>query len=215
MGHVRPGVTTLAVAAAEGQPFVLPTAATVRTGAYPVYRPLLLYTRTKPRPEVRRFLDWVLAGEGRGLVASCGFTPADVPEVTRTAPAGADPAAAAHPSAAPAAHIVTYRIRFVSGETVPGPDAERTIAAVAEKARARGARVRLVGNADARGSRAANAHIARARAAAVADRLASLGVDRSALAVLDRAADAPLATNDTPEGRRMNRRVDVEILVGR
>jgi len=62
MGWVRPGVVPLAVAPSPGAPPVEATAETVRSGAYPIARPLLLYTRGEPQGELRRLLQFTLAG---------------------------------------------------------------------------------------------------------------------------------------------------------
>ena len=54
---------------------VLPSAATVKDGSYPVTRDLYLYTRTKPAGEAKKFIDWVLSSEGQSLATQVGYVP--------------------------------------------------------------------------------------------------------------------------------------------
>lgn len=203
MGWVKPGVEALAVAAEPGARYVKPAVETVRTGTYPIYRPLLLYTRGEPQGELRRFLQFVLAGDGRKLVAAHDFTPADVPSIVQRTAA---------PSAAAARPPQVYRVHFAAGRTALGLEAEPTLELVVAEVKRSGARVRLVGNADTRGRPEENLRLAKARAAAVAERLVRLGLRRDTLLVEVRGTDAPVATNETAVGRRANRRVDVEVL---
>ena len=206
MGTLRPGVSVVAVGATPAGPFLRPDAETVRRGEYPIYRPLLLYTRGEPRGELRRLLAFILAGDGRKLVAAHDFIPGDVPEtIRRTAEDGA-----AEDAAAEAGRI--FRIRFDYGQVAldaPGRAALRDAFAVARRT---GGRLRVVGNADAAGSPEANRKVALARANLVADRLEAMGLSRDDLLVEVSGSDAPLASNKTSEGRRENRRVDVQVL---
>jgi phosphate transport system substrate-binding protein len=74
LGYVTPDQKVLAVAAGEGGPYVLPTAATVLDGTYPIARPLYMYTAGEPRGAIADYLSWIL-GEGQGLVQELGFVP--------------------------------------------------------------------------------------------------------------------------------------------
>jgi phosphate binding protein len=204
MGYVKHGVTALGVAAAEGQPYVVATVETVRAGTYPVYRPLLLYTRGEPQGDVRALLAFVLGAEGRKLVASHDFTPSDV----------ASPLAAVKAGAAPAPAIAApqvFRVYFAFGDVTVRAEGQATLAQVAAAAK-EGGKVRLVGNADSLGSVEANQKVAGLRVKAVADRLRRLGVAADRLQVEVRGSNEPLATNRTAAGRKENRRVDVEVL---
>jgi outer membrane protein OmpA-like peptidoglycan-associated protein len=176
----------------------------VRSGSYPLYRPLLLYTRGEPRGDLRRFLQFIVAGEGRKLVASHDFIAADVPEPVQRVPTA--------PGAAPAAPVRVHRILFAPGRVAIGPAAEPVLDLVVAEAGAGRTRLRVVGHADAQGRVADNRRLARARAEAVAAALVRRGLRREALVIDVPATDAPVATNETPEGRRANRRVEVEIV---
>jgi len=75
----------------------------------------------------------------------------------------------------------------------------------------RGAHIRIEGYTDARGSDAANEALSQRRAMAVRDYLAQRGVDGSMLEAVGRGEADPIASNDTPDGRANNRRVEIVI----
>ena len=74
LGYVTPDQKVLAVAAEAGAPYVLPSAASVNAGTYPVSRPLYMYTAGEPSGVMKEYLDWILS-EGQGRVATLGFVP--------------------------------------------------------------------------------------------------------------------------------------------
>lgn len=74
LGYVTADQKTVALSRTSDGPFVLPSAATVIDGTYPVSRPLFMYTAGEPSGPVRDFIDYV-KGEGQGLVAELGFVP--------------------------------------------------------------------------------------------------------------------------------------------
>jgi phosphate transport system substrate-binding protein len=74
LGYVTTDQKTIALTREAGSPFVLPSAATVIDGTYPVSRPLFMYTAGEPRGAVKEFLDFV-TGEGQQLVTGLGFVP--------------------------------------------------------------------------------------------------------------------------------------------
>ncbi|MCA9691193.1 MAG: substrate-binding domain-containing protein [Myxococcales bacterium] len=49
---------------------------TVRAGTYPLYRPLILYTRSPAPTQAADFIAFVLSPRGRALVAEHGFVAA-------------------------------------------------------------------------------------------------------------------------------------------
>ncbi|WP_205691980.1 OmpA family protein [Caulobacter soli] len=73
-------------------------------------------------------------------------------------------------------------------------------------------RLRIDGFTDSVGSTAANLTLSRDRAQAVADALAVMGVDRGRLRLEGHGEALPTATNATPDGRRLNRRVEVSLI---
>ncbi|WED22183.1 OmpA family protein [Vibrio sp. JC009] len=73
------------------------------------------------------------------------------------------------------------------------------------------AEVEIIGHTDSVGSEAYNQKLSENRAQAVADYLYTQGVEASRVTVKGMGESQPKATNDTPEGRMANRRVEVII----
>ncbi|HJL19130.1 MAG TPA: OmpA family protein [Sandaracinaceae bacterium LLY-WYZ-13_1] len=73
-------------------------------------------------------------------------------------------------------------------------------------------RIRVDGYSDDQGLRAYNLDLSYRRARAVVEYLVSQGVDRSRLEYRGYGPENPVAPNDTPEGRALNRRVEFTIL---
>ncbi|EPX84908.1 Outer membrane protein [Rubellimicrobium thermophilum DSM 16684] len=71
--------------------------------------------------------------------------------------------------------------------------------------------VNVIGHADSTGPAAYNQNLSEQRARAVANVLISAGVDPRRINVIGRGEDAPIASNQTPEGRQANRRVEIVI----
>lgn len=107
--------------------------------------------------------------------------------------------------------------RFTLGEgTFAAGRADLTAAAAADLdaaaafvAAAPGRRARIEGHTDSRGSANLNQALSQQRAEAVRDALVARGVDPSRLVAVGRGADRPVASNETPEGRARNRRVEI------
>lgn len=73
----------------------------------------------------------------------------------------------------------------------------------------------IVGHTDSTGSDALNRELSLSRAIAVRDALINYGVDDAVMRVSGAGAYQPNATNDTPEGRALNRRVEVRVIHSR
>lgn len=72
--------------------------------------------------------------------------------------------------------------------------------------------VDVIGHTDSTGSDAYNQSLSEARAASVANALESKGVIRERLLVRGAGENYPIADNGTPEGRAINRRVEIGIV---
>jgi outer membrane protein OmpA-like peptidoglycan-associated protein len=72
-------------------------------------------------------------------------------------------------------------------------------------------RIDLAGHADSTGTMAYNQRLSAERAQAVGSYLAMQGVERSRMTATGYGEAYPLATNDTAEGRQLNRRVEIRI----
>jgi outer membrane protein OmpA-like peptidoglycan-associated protein len=68
------------------------------------------------------------------------------------------------------------------------------------------------GDTDSVGSEEFNQKLSEQRAQAVADYLVSINVDSRRLKTMGYGETQPIATNDTPEGRQANRRVEIAII---
>lgn len=71
--------------------------------------------------------------------------------------------------------------------------------------------VLIVGHTDARGTDSYNYDLSRRRAASSADLLATYGISRARLHTEGRGESEPIATNETDDGRQLNRRVEIAI----
>ena len=72
--------------------------------------------------------------------------------------------------------------------------------------------IEISGHTDSIGSDAYNQTLSERRAQAVADYLAAQGVQRERMEVVGMGKRYPIASNDTEQGRAMNRRVEIRIL---
>ena len=72
--------------------------------------------------------------------------------------------------------------------------------------------VDVIGHTDAVGAEEMNQRLSERRANTVATELRSRGVDQSRIAAYGVGETQPMASNDTPEGRAQNRRVEIRIV---
>lgn len=109
-------------------------------------------------------------------------------------------------------------ITFDSGILFPfdsselSSDARSNLRKLADSLQAEGqTEVMIVGHTDADGTDAYNRDLSERRGRAAESYLASIGVARSRLRSSGRGEAEPIASNDTDEGRRQNRRVELAI----
>lgn len=69
------GVKDCAIQKDAKSPAILPTAATVKDGSYPLWRHLFFYLRKKPEGDTRKFVDWVLSPAGQSVASQVGYFP--------------------------------------------------------------------------------------------------------------------------------------------
>lgn len=72
-------------------------------------------------------------------------------------------------------------------------------------------KVRIIGHTDNQGSAASNLRYGRQRADRIKSKLMKGGIKGSQISTESRGQESPIATNDTEEGRKLNRRVEVTI----
>jgi phosphate transport system substrate-binding protein len=75
LGYVTDDMKTLAIARADGEPYILPTIATASDKSYPIARDLYMYTRGQPTGLVNEYMGWVMGEAAQTIVAELGFVP--------------------------------------------------------------------------------------------------------------------------------------------
>ena len=104
-------------------------------------------------------------------------------------------------------------VLFESGETQLREEAMASLVEVVDLLQSEPDKmIRIEGHTDSTGDSETNLEISALRASAVLDALVSLGVDAARFTAAGMGEDFPIASNETEEGRRQNRRVDVILL---
>jgi outer membrane protein OmpA-like peptidoglycan-associated protein len=110
--------------------------------------------------------------------------------------------------------VLTLRndVLFDSGSARLKPGGEKALEHLAQLMQKQGSRaVAIEGFTDSTGSAEANRRLSEARAAAVKQVLVARGVDPKRIETRGYGPAYPVASNDTPVGRQLNRRVEVVI----
>lgn len=68
-------VKALPIAKDPSSKAVIPTAATIHDGSYPISRFLYFYLNQKPAGSVKKFIDWVISPAGQKVVTEVGYYP--------------------------------------------------------------------------------------------------------------------------------------------
>ncbi|MFL6605294.1 MAG: OmpA family protein [Steroidobacteraceae bacterium] len=101
-------------------------------------------------------------------------------------------------------------VLFDTGKATLKPGADLAINRLAGYLSANpGTKVLIEGHTDSRGSEEYNQELSERRASAVASALEAKGIPASQVQASGRGKGYPVASNDTPEGRQQNRRVEV------
>lgn len=106
-----------------------------------------------------------------------------------------------------------YQVYFDSDVTSMNAGATANLEIIADTIRKspRAYTVHVVGHTDDSGNKQYNERLAEARARSVSAYLAGTGISSDQIRVESHGSTRPLASNATPEGRQLNRRVDVYI----
>jgi phosphate transport system substrate-binding protein len=75
MGYLSLKQKVIAVAKDAKSPFIEPTQENVKSNAYPISRPLYLYTNGKPQGLLKEFVDFVYSKDGQDIVRKLDFVP--------------------------------------------------------------------------------------------------------------------------------------------
>jgi phosphate transport system substrate-binding protein len=75
MGYITAKEKALKVAKDKNSLAISPTMENVMSGAYPISRPLLMYTKGEPKDLVKTFIEYVLSPAGQQIVKKLDFVP--------------------------------------------------------------------------------------------------------------------------------------------
>jgi phosphate transport system substrate-binding protein len=75
MGYATPNVKMLRVARKPGEAAFAPNVENTQSGAYPIARPLYMYTRGEPKDAAKKYLRWIQSDAGQMIVRATGYVP--------------------------------------------------------------------------------------------------------------------------------------------
>jgi phosphate transport system substrate-binding protein len=75
LGYITPDLKVIAVAKEPGGEYVIPSADTVNSQAYPIARDLYMYTAGQPTGTAAEYLAWIITPEAQEIVKELGFVP--------------------------------------------------------------------------------------------------------------------------------------------
>lgn len=75
MGYIGRDHKALSIAKDKNSTYIYPTIENVVSGAYPISRPLFIYTNHEPKSDIKQFMDYILSGEGQAVVSQQDFVP--------------------------------------------------------------------------------------------------------------------------------------------
>ena len=77
IGYRTDKVKVLKVAKKTGEPSVEPTIKTTLDKTYPIARPMFMYVPPGAKPEVDKYLAWIVSAPGQKIVIESGYVPLD------------------------------------------------------------------------------------------------------------------------------------------
>jgi phosphate transport system substrate-binding protein len=179
-----------------GKP-LLPTVFTVGREDYRLSRRLYFYLSPKSTNlDARQFVTYSLSEPGQAIVQKSGFVSQSVRiEKTKKQVGGASP--------------LNLTFRFRSGSTELDNKAQDDLNRLVEyvKSLDQSPALLLIGHADNSGPEDINVKLSKDRANAVAEELRSRGITIAGTG--GQGSKSPIASNETPEGRQQNRRVEI------
>jgi phosphate transport system substrate-binding protein len=194
----------------RGADALKPTRLTVATEEYPLSRRLYLYTpATTHNTFTQKFVEFALSRQGQEVVAANGFVAQSVARESQTVSAVAPDE---YQELTKNAQRLSVDFRFDSGDLDQNPkvqqDLDRVVSLVADQGGARN-HILLFGFTDDTGTPEGSEAASLSRAKLVERQFIQRGIKPAV--VQGFGSDLPVASNDTPEGREKNRRVEVWI----
>jgi len=108
--------------------------------------------------------------------------------------------------------LANRTVEFESGKAALTPTGRAILdEMIAAMQKVKGRKVEIIGHTDNVGLRATNQGLSQARAEAVKAYIASHGINGDLLTASGQGSDRPVASNETPEGRARNRRIEFRI----
>jgi len=185
---------------------LLPSPFTVATEDYALSRRLFLYTPAHPGQELtRKFVDFALSSGGQSIVAQIGFVGQNI--LAATAALGSTAVPGDYRRLTSGSNRLSLDFRFHAGSSQLDNKAVADLTRVVtflNDLHYSGGNLVLLGFDD---SKESTDTLSKARADAVAQQLEQRGVMPST--VVGFGSQIAVASNDTPEGRQKNRRVEI------
>lgn len=107
---------------------------------------------------------------------------------------------------------ITIHFPLASAQREPDERIDDYLEQLAARLKVTSAVVQITGHTDNAGSREFNFDLGMKRAQHIADTLQANGIDAGKMRVLSQGESQPMASNDAREGRRQNRRVEIELI---
>ena len=193
----------------KGTRALLPTRLTVATEDYSLSRRLYLYTPATPANKLTgQFVEFALSKQGQDVVAANGFVAQNV--AVENAQGVSDAAPDEYRQLTRNAERLSLDFRFQPGQSEPDNkaqvDVDRVISLIADR-KGTGDKILLFGFADSIGSPTANQSLSLSRAKIIQDQFVQRGLKPAI--VRGFGSNLPVASNDNPDGREKNRRVEI------
>ena len=200
----------------------LPTELSIVTEDYPICRRLLLYDWDAPGSMIDAFIRYATYKPGQAIVDQTPFVDL-TPKVFHVAPPRGAPVAYQRIASGYSRIGLSFHFSVAKVEAAGNTGSQLDNLAKINVLRLRtflsqhggtGDDILLIGFADQVEDHAPNGHLAHQRAEGVATDLRAIGVIVPAGNIKDFGANLPVASNDSPEGRSKNRRVEVWVRNG-
>lgn len=198
-----------AIAVSDGAEPIPPDAFTIATEDYPLSRRLFFYTPSSTSKAVSQFIEFALSDAGQKLVERTGFVDLAVKSIKQDE---VRDVSSTYRMMVNNAERLSVNFRFSKNsyrlDNKALRDLKRVSAFLSAPAN-KGRRVLLLGFTDSLGSFSADQVLSEKRARAVQTELAALGISVRTADVAGFSKLNPIASNETPEGREKNRRVEI------